>query len=221
MISPNNRLLEPEPARVVELNAQAKEETETSALRRHVRQDVLLPARLYAGGRIYDAQIDDISLGGARITLPENLNTPLTRNQDVTLTVEDLGSLSAEIMWVSKSHAGLKFTDQGSLKANEFCNTVVNRGGLASQSRRAVLWGAELRHADDVRSSCDVLNISTGGAKLRLGKELAIGDFATIIIPECGEFPVAVAWQRGRELGLRFLEGSEIVVPRLSPRIQF
>lgn len=78
-----------------------------------------------------------------------------------------------------------------------------------SHARRNVLLAGRLRHGD-AWLACEVVNLSAGGAKLRVdaaargGAGLAPGQELTLELAPCGLLPGVAAWVREGELGLRF-----------------
>jgi hypothetical protein len=97
-----------------------------------------------------------------------------------------------------------------------------NGGTMQATDRRAhrrsrVLWGATLM-ADGVDGevACTVVDISAGGAKLMMNKQL-MGrdpDLLSMVLPGAritlsvrasGSVPAEVVWQEGDRAGLRFL----------------
>lgn len=78
-----------------------------------------------------------------------------------------------------------------------------------THARRDVLLAGRLRRGE-AWLPCEVVNLSAGGAKLRVdaaargGAGLAPGQELTLELAPCGLLPGVVAWVRPGELGLRF-----------------
>ena len=70
-------------------------------------------------------------------------------------------------------------------------------------ARRAVLVAGRLL-CDGVWQACEVVNLSAGGARLRVLGIYCPGQELCLEIGPCGQFPGVVAWVRGEEIGLRF-----------------
>ena len=51
---------------------------------------------------------------------------------------------------------------------------------------------------------CRILNISTGGAKLRIDRHVNHGIAVTLQIGGFGQFGATVAWQQSGEIGVKF-----------------
>lgn len=62
---------------------------------------------------------------------------------------------------------------------------------------------------------CTVLNISAGGAQLRLAQQVQAWTIATLQIDRFGKFHGRIVWQRGETIGLQFLEDPVLVTKRI------
>ena len=82
-------------------------------------------------------------------------------------------------------------------------------------ARQTVLVAGRL-HSEDERQTCEVVNISVGGAKLRVLGVYCPGQELALEIKACGRVPGVVAWVRGDEVGLKFsgdpLETAEALI---------
>jgi hypothetical protein len=70
--------------------------------------------------------------------------------------------------------------------------------------RSSVLHAARLLAGHDV-CECEVLNISEGGAKVRVNGRAPLDNTVTLSIDELGDFVTEVVWRKDEELGLRFV----------------
>ena len=70
-------------------------------------------------------------------------------------------------------------------------------------ARRTVLVPGRLLNEGEWEA-CEVINLSVGGAKLRIWGIFCPGQELTLELESCGRFDGVVAWVRGDELGLRF-----------------
>ena len=52
----------------------------------------------------------------------------------------------------------------------------------------------------------EVLDLSSGGFRLRAGEPLVIGEQVRLRVPRYGDFPAQIQWVEGDEAGGRFLE---------------
>lgn len=83
-------------------------EEEAAALRRSVRKRVLWAAKLAHGKACFDCVVVDLSLGGARIYLAQ----PVGKGDIVTLKLDRMGALRAEVVWQEGHSLGLCFVDE-------------------------------------------------------------------------------------------------------------
>jgi hypothetical protein len=92
-------------------------EAEFTPLRAHNRKPVLWSARAETGAGAVACIALDLSLGGAKL----RLSAPLAAEQIVTLVIERIGSLRAQVMWCAREGAihscGIRFTDPPELIA--------------------------------------------------------------------------------------------------------
>lgn len=82
-------------------------EAELAALRSNVRKRVLWGAQLQVMSERFDCIVVDLSLGGARLHFPE----PIEKGQKVTLILDRIGDLGAEVVWQQERSIGVRFTD--------------------------------------------------------------------------------------------------------------
>jgi hypothetical protein len=82
-------------------------EEEAAALRRTIRKRVLWAAKLARGAKRFDCVVVDLSLGGARIHCAQ----PMTKGETVTLILDRLGALRAEVVWQEEQSVGLHFVE--------------------------------------------------------------------------------------------------------------
>jgi hypothetical protein len=78
-----------------------------------------------------------------------------------------------------------------------------------------VLWNAKLHHGGRTWA-CKAVDISPGGAKIRIDERLTINSWVLLTIDRVGSFPGEVRWQNENLAGIRFLEDAAVVEVRLS-----
>ena len=81
--------------------------------------------------------------------------------------------------------------------------------------RVAVLWSGAL-DAPGRRQDCAILNLSAGGAKLRVGDPDACPARISIENPRFGRLDGRVVWRRDDLLGMAFVEPAQAVQPALA-----
>jgi hypothetical protein len=76
---------------------------------------------------------------------------------------------------------------------------------LRKYKRKPVLWAAKLETASG-RHECITLDLSLGGAKLRVDTPVAPHEQVTLVFDRFGPLRAEVAWVEGGTIGLRFIE---------------
>ncbi len=74
---------------------------------------------------------------------------------------------------------------------------------VREHERKDVLFAARLYVGDD-GMDCEIVNISFGGAQVRVGKTLNNGDMVVLEIEPFGSFNMEVRWSDGKDTGVRF-----------------
>jgi hypothetical protein len=59
-------------------------------------------------------------------------------------------------------------------------------------------------HGGDRWSPCQVVNLSAGGARLRIEGAFVPGQELVLELAACGRYPGVAVWARGGEVGLKF-----------------
>ena len=77
-----------------------------------------------------------------------------------------------------------------------------------------MLWNVKL-YQDDRFWECQVVDISAGGAKVRLAEPLAISSTVVLEIDRLGNLKGEVRWQNHAFVGIGFLESPDVVEQRL------
>jgi hypothetical protein len=65
---------------------------------------------------------------------------------------------------------------------------------------------AVLVDSDGGELPVEVLDLSSGGFRLRAGEPLVIGEQVRLRVPRYGDFPAQIQWVEGHEAGGLFLE---------------
>jgi hypothetical protein len=71
-------------------------------------------------------------------------------------------------------------------------------------------WPAEIR-AGGARIACTVLDVSSGGAHVRVEQSPPASDRIWLLVENVGPVAAELAWQRKDRIGLRFLKDQEWV----------
>lgn len=76
--------------------------------------------------------------------------------------------------------------------------------------RKPVLYGGRLETPNGAYD-CITLDLSLGGAKLRLAKEVELKQPVVLVLDRFGVLQAEIAWQRPGLVGLRFTEDPDYV----------
>ena len=85
---------------------------------------------------------------------------------------------------------------------------VVDSHELQKHPRRSVYVTARVISKDRTED-CEILNVSVGGAKIRVAADSEISGMVTLSVENKGNFPAKVAWRNGALAGLEFMGDSE------------
>lgn len=89
---------------------------------------------------------------------------------------------------------------------------------LREHSRKPVLWAGHIETPSAV-IDCIALDLSLGGAKLRLGAPLPQDEAVTLVVERIGSFRARVMWQAQeggvRSAGIRFTDPPELITRML------
>ncbi len=175
---------------------------------RFPRRSTLIAAQLRISDELIDVDILDLSEGGAKLSVPMVLDL----GQKVALVVEGIGDFTARVVWQNGQSHGIEFRDDPDAIA-ETLPTILDTAQDGRERRRhvrhSVLWKAEV-YCGIRRSGCEILNISEGGARLRLEQSFNATEEVTIRSIHFGERHGRVVWQDGDRLGIEFRDNAQV-----------
>ena len=169
---------------------------------RFVRQSLLVAARLLVAEEDFEADILDLSAGGAKITCDQALapETP------VTLVVRGVGDFRGHVAWSDGRSHGLRFAIDP-----DIVEAAIPRILEASDSRErrrhtrsSVLWKAEI-FGGIRRAECEVLNISKSGVRVRVKTDFKAEGEVTLRSIRFGEHKGRMVWREKDRLGIEFI----------------
>lgn len=80
--------------------------------------------------------------------------------------------------------------------------------------QRTLYAGVLIHSAAGLTTDCSVKDISDGGARIKLMAMVVLSAPVVLLVPRIGEADeVQVIWQRGAELGLRFVRKVDLKTP--------
>lgn len=185
------------------------------------RTSVLIGGRLHTGEQSIPCNVLNVSSGGVRIrsARPDQADAAMALEID---GYERIGVIEA---WREDDLAGLRF-DAPAKTVAQLLRHVESVEPSVMEQRRfrrcAVMWSACVFSAGRTIGAT-VLNVSAGGARIRLSDTAMLDDRATLSIKRFGDFAGRLAWRAGNEVGLEFLDPPERVVEKVGdtlPRIR-
>ncbi len=84
---------------------------------------------------------------------------------------------------------------------------VVDDHDQQEHPRRSVYVTARVTSKDRTED-CEILNVSVGGAKIRVAEDSEISGIVALAVGTQGTFPAKVAWRKGTLVGLEFMGDS-------------
>ena len=185
------------------------------------RSAVWISARLMAGELVIPCDILNVSAGGVRI----RTTRPCESNAPVNLEVDGLAGIAVSEAWRNDDLTGLRF-DAPADEINRFVKQLESAEPSIMEQREyqrcSVLWSACVFSAGRTMDAV-VLNLSAGGARIRLSGAAVLDDRATVSIGRFGDFAGRLVWRQGDEFGLEFLDPPERIVDKVGevlPRIR-
>jgi len=170
--------------------------------RRWPRTEILGKGSLRSGGREIGCRILNVSSSGVNVEIagPIDLTAP------VILAVDDHGEFPAEIVWRDGNVVGLMFVEEQPAVESLVAEAAPEGEDARARrqfTRRAVLWAAQIEFGGE-SADCTILNMSAGGAKLRVEADLTVGATLTLRTERFGDFSGVVRWQEGKKAGMQF-----------------
>lgn len=185
------------------------------------RSSVLIAAQLVAGSWTLPCDVLNVSAGGVRIRSAK----PCAPEAAVTLEIEGHDGIEVSEAWRDDDLSGLRF-DAPEEAVARFLKSLEAAAPSIMEQRRfrrcSVLWSASVYSAGRTLDAV-VLNLCAGGARVRLSGNAVLDDRATVSIGRFGDFAGRLAWRRGDEFGLEFLDPPNRVVAMIGetlPRIR-
>ncbi len=186
---------------------------------RYKRSSVFCAGKLIFDDEAIDCDILNLSAGGAQIRVLTESEPP----DAFTLLIEGFGEFHAEVVRRTGDKYGLTFKetpDAVERVVNDIINHLERTNEIRKHPRRLVLMSGAV-YVDNMPIECRVLDVSAGGARLRVDQEFEHEQHFPLMIYRFGEFPVEVAWERDSDLGIAFIEDPaeiERIIGHLLPK---
>ena len=186
---------------------------------RYKRSSVFCAGKLMFDDEAIDCDILNLSASGAQIRVLAGNEPP----DAFTLLIEGFGEIRAEVVRRTGDKYGLTFKetpDTVERVVNDIINHPERTNEIRQHPQRLVLMSGAV-YVDNRPIECRVLDVSAGGARLRVDQEFEHEQRFPLMIYRFGEFPVEVAWERDSDLGIAFIEDPaeiERIIGHLLPK---
>ena len=96
------------------------------------------------------------------------------------------------------------------------CARTVQHGpAMRRYRRKPVIWAAKLEVSSGV-ADCIILDLSSGGAKLKVSTIIPLNEPAVLVFGKFGTFPCRIVRSSVGEAGIEFTDPPKAIVERLS-----
>ncbi len=182
--------------------------------RTDTRSAVLCGAKIRSGERELTCQILNLSTGGAKVRVEGEIDP----TRPVVLEADPLGTFPAEVVWKDGDRLGLMFVEETGA-VERLIETTQDRPDQPRSQRRyarcSVIWHGELETVDGTRE-CTILNMSAGGAKIRMEVPPVQGTRVVLKTLRFGDFPGSVRWSGENAAGIQFDSAPEEIADRIA-----
>ncbi len=181
--------------------------------RQHRRSTILAVAEIEADGIMFNAQILNLSAGGAMFRIAEPFSAP----DGLTVSINGSEPLHAALIRSHAENHGVAFVEDPA-RIDRVIEGLrgIDKGArdLRVHPRVAVSYPATFSH-DGHAVECSVLNLSLGGAFVRSDMILSPGSEFVLDIVRFGTFRARVARGTDGGMGCLFRVGSDEISDRL------
>lgn len=173
------------------------------------RRSVLWPADICCGDQVVACEILNISAGGAKVRAKASFQYDLP----IILQIDQVNALAGEVIWLNGEDLGIRFHEQPDKVAELVRNGLERLSGPQERRKhlRGLVFCSGKIYSGYRVADCQIVNISAGGAKVRVDQAMEHDTPITLAIDQVGELQGEVVWQAGNDLSIRFLDTSSDV----------
>ena len=174
--------------------------------RAHVRREgrvatVMLVARLVSDRRDQLCRVRNISANGLKV----NTAFPLAVGEEIRIELRNGRAVEGKIVWSTAPFAGMHF--HRTYDVEDLLSSMAADGNShVSRLPRVQINHPVLIHAGPKMLGASIVDLSQGGAKLRLRAALERGQQVSLSVTGLGAVKATVRWSRDDEAGLAFHE---------------
>ena len=171
-----------------------------------------MPAVVHVAGKKRHCLVLDLSPGGAKLEFEDG--EPLDVGTEVVLSLEQYGSISADVRFAEDGKNGIMFIHEAA-DETRLAGYLLSLQPPRNPVRHAVATEATVTSATGVRCPCFVESISRDGAGILADEAGQLGedDEVVLSLPEHGDIAATVRHVDGRQIGLKFHEEFDAELP--------
>ena len=171
---------------------------------RYKRSSVFCSGKILFEDATVDCDVLNLSASGAQIRIVRGDETP----DRFTLKIERFGEFECEVVRRAGDKLGVAFVESPETIekiVEDIINNPDKTNEIRSHARRLVLLSGAV-YVENRPIQCRVLDISAGGARVRVDHQFDHDNRLALMIYRFGEFPVEVAWEKDVDLGIMFID---------------
>lgn len=162
---------------------------------------VMLVARMVSGRRDQLCRIRNISANGLKVNTP----FPLFVGEELKIELRNGRAVEGRIVWSNPPFAGMHF--HHGYDVEELLSPIpVDDGAPVARLPRVRVNHPVLVHAGPKMLGASIIDLSQGGAKLRLRALIEPGEQVSLSVSGLGTLKGSIRWTRGEEAGVAFHE---------------
>ncbi len=171
---------------------------------RYKRSSVFCAGKVRTETEEFECDILNISASGAQIRVLDGVEPPSM----FTLSVERFGEFSCRVMRQTGDKYGVAF-EEPAVHVENVVEDIINHPERTNEirkfPRRLVLLSGAV-YLENKPIECRVLDISAGGARIRIDETIDTENNLQLMIYRFGEFETEVAWEKDSDIGVVFVE---------------
>jgi hypothetical protein len=171
---------------------------------RYKRSSVFCSGKILFDGSTLSCDILNLSASGAQIRITRGDEPP----DRFMLKIERFGEFGCEVVRRAGDKLGVAFVEPPETVekiVEDIINNPDQTNEIRAHARRLVLLSGAV-YVENRPIQCRVLDISAGGARIRVDHSFDHDNRLALMIYRFGEFPVEVAWEKDVDLGIMFID---------------
>ena len=162
---------------------------------------VMLVARLISAHGDQLCRVRNLSTSGLKVNTP----FPLSVGEEIRIELRNGRMVEGKIVWSTPPYAGMHF-DKTEDVEDLLSTTPLGDDDKVARLPRVQVNHPVLVHVDSRMLGATMIDLSQGGAKLRLRAALEAGAAISLSVSGLGSLKAVVRWTRDEEVGVAFHE---------------